>query len=325
MKAKARVDEICEKIKNMEIRGALDIAIAAGSAMKEVVDESEATEMDELILNLKTAAEKLKSARPTAVSLPNAVNYIMYLAKSNKNKIDKNFKDNKISKISKFKIRLSNEIETFIDNQKNSLKKIAEIGSRLIENNDIILTHCNSDTVNEILKAAWDSGKKINVICTETRPRKQGYLTANELSKHGIPTTLIVDSAVHLMLKRLKVDKVLVGADTICTDGDVINKIGTSQVAICAKEMNIQFIVATQSIKFSPESISGILVKIEERDPSEITSELPNVRKINPAFDITDAGYVDVIVTEFGVIPPQAAYSLLKEKFGWKLGNQNES
>jgi len=309
-KEEKRVAEISKKIKTMEIRGALNIAISAASAMKYVVDESKTGSMNELILNLKSAGEKLKSARPTAVSLPNAVNYIIHLAKSGKNND---------------KIRLSCEIQKFIDNQKNSLKKITEIGSHLIEDNDTILTHCNSDTVIEILKRAWDDGKKINVVCTETRPRGQGYLTARELSEHGIPTTMIVDSAVHLMMKKLKVDKVIVGADTICTDGDVINKIGTSQVAICAKEMNIQFIVATQSIKFSPESISGILVKIEERDPSEITKELPDVRKINPAFDITDARYVDVIVTEFGVIPPQAAYGLLKEKFGWKLGSLGES
>jgi ribose 1,5-bisphosphate isomerase len=123
-------------------------------------------------------------------------------------------------------------------------------------------------------------------------------------------------------MKKLKVDKVIVGADTICANGDLINKIGTSQVAICANEMNVKFIAAAESIKFSPESVEGILVKIEERDPSEITTELSNVRKINPAFDVTDAKYVDVIITEFGVIPPQAAYSLLKEKFGWRLEKQ---
>ncbi len=303
-KAEKKVAEISGKIKKMEIRGALDIAIAAASAMKYVAIESETEDMNELILNLNFAGEKLKSSRPTAVSLPNAVNYILYLAEKNK-KSDKK--------------KLADEIQKFIENQENSLKKIAEFGSNMIEDNDTILTHCNSDTVVEILKKAWDSGKKINVVCTETRPRKQGYLTAAALSEYGIPATLIIDSAVHLMMKKLKVDKIIVGADTICANGDLINKIGTSQVAICANEMNVKFIAAAESIKFSPESLEGISVKIEERDPSEITTELSNVRKINPAFDITDAKYVDVIITEFGVIPPQAAYSLLKEKFGWKL------
>lgn len=304
-KIEQMVGEISRKIKTMEIRGALDIAIASASAMKEAALESPDSE---LLSNLKSAGEKLKSARPTAVSLPNSVNYIIHLAEINKND----------------KIKLSAEIEKFIKKQENSLKKIADFGSHLIENNDTILTHCNSDTVVEILKKAWGDGKKFKVVCTETRPRKQGYITARALSQHGIPTTLIIDSAVHLMMKKLKVDKVIVGADTVCSDGDVINKIGTSQIAICAKEMNIQFIVATQSIKFSPESVSGNLITIEERETSEIVdeSELPNVKIINPAFDITDASYVDVIVTEFGVIPPQAAYGLLKEKFGWKLENQ---
>jgi len=306
-KTKQKINEISTKIKTMEIRGALDIAIAAASAMKEVALESPDSE---LISNLNSAGDKLKSARPTAVSLPNAVNYIIHLAKINKNN----------------KIKLSSEIEKFIKNQENSLKKIAEFGSSMIEDNDTILTHCNSDTVVEILKKAHDCGKKINVVCTETRPRKQGYITANALSEYGIPVTLIIDSAVHLIMKKLKVDKVIVGADTVCSDGDVINKIGTSQIALCAKEMNIQFIVATQSIKFSTESVSGTIVKIEERDTTEIAGadELPGVKIMNPAFDITDSGYVDVIVTEFGVIPPQAAYGLLKEKFGWKL-NRDES
>ncbi len=303
------LEQTIEDIKKMRIRGALDIAIAAAKAMHLVV-KKDAKDTQELIKKLRSAGERLKSSRPSAVSLPNAVNYIFYIAEKNKE-----------LEIEKFREKISSEIQRFVEKQERALKKIAEIGSNLIQSGDIILTHCNSDTVNMILEKAWRDGKGIEVICTETRPRYQGIITVKELSSSGIPTTLIVDSAVHLIMRKLKVNKVLVGADTICANGDLINKIGTSQIALCAKELDIDFIVAAESIKFSPESVMGSVVEIEERDPSEVikAEKLKDVRVLNPVFDITDARYISMIITEYGVIPPEAAYHLLKEKFGWEL------
>jgi len=136
---------------------------------------------------------------------------------------------------------------------------------------------------------------------------------------------MIVDSAAHLMMKKLGVDKVFVGADTICANGDLLNKIGTSQVALCARELNIDFIVAAESIKFSPQSLLGSIVPIEERDPSEVLEKgvIKKLRIRNPAFDITDVSYISMMVTEYGVIPPQAVYNILREKFGWELMKQH--
>ena len=303
------VDKIHDDIKSMRVRGALDIAIAASKTLKKVAT-SDAKNTPQLLQKLKRAGKKLKSARPTAISLPNAVNYILYLADKNGH-----------LELNEFRRKLLECIDRFIDEQKSALDRIAEIGSNLIEDNDLILTHCNSDTVDMLIKRAWDAGKKIEVVCTETRPRYQGHLTAKELSNHGIPTSLIVDSAAHLMMKELKIDKVIVGADTIYASGDMINKIGTSQIAICARELDIDFIVASESIKFSPQSLLGSRVEMEERDPSEVikSGKLPGVRVLNPAFDITNADYIDIFVTEFGVIPPEAVYHLLREKFGWEL------
>ena len=328
-----KLNETAKKIKKMEIRGALDIAIAAAESLLHVVnsDADDIKNTGDLISTLKICGEKLKSARPSAVSLPNAVNYIIYLADDlagnlTDDPVDKNMNlENSgiiITECGEFREKLSVKIRDFIGQQKKAIDTIAEIGARLIEDGDVILTHCNSDTVVGVLKAAWDCGKKIEVVCTETRPRKQGYLTARELSEHGIPTTLIVDSAAHLAMKKLDVDKLTVGADTICADGDLINKIGTSQIAICAHEMNIPLLVATESIKFSPETVMGAVVQIEERNPDEVIDpkKLKNVRVMNPAFDVTDSRYIDVIITEYGVMPPQAAYNILREKFGWKLG-----
>ncbi len=303
------VNQTFRKIRSMEIRGALDIAIVSAKSLLGVVN-SGANNTDRLIAKLNSSGKKLKSARPTAVSLPNSVDYILNLANKNRN-----------LELDEFRGELSLEIKKFIKEQDNAIEKIAEIGSRLIGEDDIILTHCESDTVIAVLKQAWDDGKKVEVICTETRPRYQGYITVRELSRYGIPTTLIIDSAVHYAMKKLNVDKVFVGADAISVSGDLINKIGTSQIALCAKELDIDFIVATESIKFSPESITGRVIEIEERNPSEIigSRKFRDVRILNPAFDVTDSKYIDMIVTEYGVIPPQAVYNILKEKFGWEI------
>ncbi|MFH1403003.1 MAG: ribose 1,5-bisphosphate isomerase [Candidatus Altiarchaeota archaeon] len=295
------VDETARKISSMEVRGALDIAIAALKALETVVDGGGR------LKELEAAGEKLKKARPTAVSLPNAVNYVIYLAKKHEPDDGKAFKS-----------AMTREIHDFIIRQENSLEKIAEIGSKLIEEGDVLMTHCNSDTVAHIFKRAWRDGKKFRVIATETRPRYQGYITSRDLASAGIPVTLIVDSAVYHTIKKLDVDKVFVGADTVYANGDVVNKIGTMQVALCAKSEGKDFIVATESIKFSPESIMGGVSVIEERDPKEV-AEIEGVRVFNPAFDVTPKEYVNMIITEYGIIPPEAAYSLLKERFGWSL------
>jgi len=302
------VDKTAKDIKDMRIRGALDIAIAAAKAMKKEVGEGKITPA--VIAGLKRSGKKLKAARPSAVSLPNAVDYILYLAEKNRNLERREF-----GRV------MSEEIQKFINEQKKSLNRIAEIGANLIDKKDIILTHCNSDTVTALLERAWKEGKKIEVICTETRPRFQGHLTARALVKAGIPVTLVVDSAARLMMRELKVDKVFVGGDTVCANGDLINKIGTSQIALAAKELGIDFIAAVESIKFSPQSVGGEMAEIEYRDSGEVIKpgKIRGIKVLNPAFDITPAEMIDMLITEEGIIPPQGAYHLLREKFGWEL------
>jgi len=303
------VDRIVNDIRNMKVRGALNIAIVATKTMKEVI-ESGYGNTEEIILKLKDAGEKLRSSRPTAVSLPNSIDYVLYLAEKRKN-----------LKPDIFKKELIGEIDKFIKNMENALERIAEIGSKIVNNNDVILTHCNSDTVIAILRKAWKKGRRFSVIVTETRPRLQGHITVKKLLDDGIPVTLIVDSAVCLTMYTKKVDKVLVGADAVCVNGDIVNKIGTSQIALCAKENGVKFIVAVESIKFSPQSMMGGAIEIEERSPSEVIDrgKLKGVKIYNPAFDITDADKIDMIITEFGIMPPEAVYQVVREKFSWEF------
>jgi ribose 1,5-bisphosphate isomerase len=182
------------------------------------------------------------------------------------------------------------------------------------------MTHCNSSAALEIIKAAHNQGKEIKVYATETRPLYQGHITAQILSKEGIDVSLICDNAIRLFIG--KVDKIVVGADAIAANGALINKIGTSLVALAAKEATIPFFVGAETIKFSPETIVGELIEIEERPYTEVISpdvlaNIGNVKVRNPAFDITPPAYIDMIVTEKGVIPPQGAVQILEENYGW--------
>jgi ribose 1,5-bisphosphate isomerase len=203
--------------------------------------------------------------------------------------------------------------------------EIGKIGVRRIKHGSTILTHCNSSAALSVIKEAHRAGKDIDVFATESRPRLQGHLTVRELREEGIPVTLIVDSAVRYFMR--EIDYVIVGADAITVNGALINKIGTSQIALAANEFRVPFMVAAETYKFSPKTLAGETVVIEERSAGEVAhDELISigVRVRNPAFDITPRRYIDLIITEIGAIPPEMAYLVIKERFGFKLPTEEE-
>jgi ribose 1,5-bisphosphate isomerase len=207
----------------------------------------------------------------------------------------------------------------FIVNSLSAIERIGEIGAKRIMDGERILTHCNSTAVVAILKTAWSQGKKFEVTVTETRPRFQGRITAKELGSVGIPVTMILDDAARYFLN--EIDKVVVGADAVAANGALVNKIGTSLIALAAHEARTRVFVAAETFKFSPETMIGELIEIEERESSEVISptdlsQMPNTVVQNPAFDITPPEYIDLIITEKGIIPPQAAVLMLQEQFG---------
>lgn len=302
------VSETHDKIKSMEIRGALNIAIAAAESLAVVAAEASGNNQA-VQTAINEAGEKLRLARPTAVSLPNTIDYVQYLAKQNLDQDERPYRG-----------QLIKSIASFISEQKSTLPQISEIGARLIEDGDTVLTHCNSQTAIDIIIKAHQNGTQLKAFCTETRPRHQGYLTAGQLKEAGVDVTLTIDSAVNLSLKEHEIDKVFVGADAVLVTGDLINKIGTSQVSLAAKAQGVDFYVGAESIKFSPQSVAGQVIPIEERDRAEVTDQLPpEINIYNPSFDVTDHRNITAIITEVGVIPPQAAYTILKEKYGWEL------
>jgi ribose 1,5-bisphosphate isomerase len=306
-----QLKETAQKIKTMEIRGAGRIARAAAGELCDYADRIKTGTLEGFNKKMKYAAGLLASTRPTAVSLPNAVRAVMRYKGETVDEAKSNIK------------KLADE---FIAGSENAVKKIGEIGARRVRDGDTIMTHCNSAAAISIFSAAHAQGKAINIIATESRPRMQGYITIKQLDAIGIKTTLIVDSAVRYFMK--DVDLVVIGADAVTVNGSVINKIGTSQLALAAHEARKNVIIAAETYKFSPRTILGELVEIEERDSSEVISreklgEFTNVYVKNPAFDVTPREYIDLICTEVGAIPPEMAYIIIREYLGWEIGEMN--
>jgi ribose 1,5-bisphosphate isomerase len=258
---------------------------------------------------MKAAAQTLIATRPTAVSLPNAVHLVM--AGLDDAPTTGEAREGVIERASRF-----------VESSREAVGKIARIGARHIRDGDVILTHCNSEAALSCIIEAHREGKNIEVFATEVRPRNQGLVTIRTLNAAGIRTNFIVDSAVRSFIN--DVDLVIVGADAVTVNGAVVNKIGTSQVAHSAHEARVNVLVAAETYKFAPRTVIGELINIEERPgsevlPDEIARTLSNVTVRNPAFDVTPAEYIDLIVTEEGAIPPQMAYVIIREYLGWGI------
>lgn len=298
-----RFTRTADDIRTMRTRGAGRIARTAARAIKDLASSYKGDDLNEFRSYLDKGAKHLLGTRPTAISLKNSLRLTLGKAKGD------SVKDLKES--------ISEEADDFIEHSRKAVDLIGKYGSNLIHHKDALLTHCNSAASTSVLVQAHEQGKKIRVFATETRPWNQGHITVTQLAKEGIDVTLIVDSAVRFIIKDEDIKAVLVGADTIHSDGSAVNKIGTSQIALIANESNIPFYVCAETYKFSPDSLKGALVEIEERDASEIadTDDFPNVSFRNPVFDITPARYITAIITETGIISPHAAYDIIEEIF----------
>ena len=278
------VDEVVYAIKEMVIRGAPAIGVAAAYGM--VLGKN----------NLTDTYNKLKKSRPTAYDLFYAIDYML----DNMNK-----GENAIDLADKYMI------ETI-----NRCKKIGENGEKLIKDGMKILTHCNAGALATVdygtalapIRLANKNFKKIFVFADETRPRCQGQLTSWELKNENIDHCLIVDNAAGYYMKNGEVDIVITGADRIAKNYDFANKIGTYEKAVLAKENGIPFYVAAPLSTFDNNISSGDEIIIEERNLSELykineKNIMPLwVKTKNPAFDVTPKKYVTGFITEKGII-----------------------
>ncbi|AFH42128.1 S-methyl-5-thioribose-1-phosphate isomerase [Fervidicoccus fontis] len=296
---------VAEAIKRLEIRGAPAIGVTTALAVAMVAYNSP-NNKDEMMKNIEKAVEILSHTRPTAYNLFWALNIMKKTFYESIDLSPQEIKEKLLSKALKIQI----------EDIKNNLK-MGEIGEKLIQDGDTILTHCNTGslataghgTALGVIKTAWKNGKKIKVIATETRPLLQGArLTAWELKKEGIPFKLITDNMVGIVMMKEMVHKVFVGADRILRTGHVINKIGTYGIAVLASYHKIPFYAVAPTSTFdlttSPEDVI-----IENRDESEVTTVLNKLRiapegtsAYNFAFDMTPPELVSGIVTEKGIV-----------------------
>jgi len=300
-----RVHDVAAEIASMETRGAAAIADEAAVALRTQAVESDAESAPELLAELRAVARLLLETRPTAVSLPNACRYVLRRTSGDTAAA---VRSAAVESVEEFRARLE-----------TAQRDLGQVGANRLRDGDTIMTHCHSTDVLACVEAAVEDGKQFDAVVKETRPRKQGHITARELRDLGVDVTLVVDSAARRYMDT--VDHVLVGADAIAADGSVVNKIGTSGLAVVARERGTPIVVAAQTLKLDPATMTGNAVEIEMREESEMIDEdertaIGEITVENPAFDVTPPRYLDAIVTERGQFPPESIVTLMRELFG---------
>jgi methylthioribose-1-phosphate isomerase len=302
--------QVATVIRDMIVRGAPAIGVSAAMGMAIGIDRSTATSLPELTAEVAIIAQTLAETRPTAVNLFWGIDEIRNLYNSLAAK-------NTPIPIPTIKAAVVARARRMYDEDIAACRQMGAHGASLLPQQGTVLTHCNAGalatcgygTALGVIRAAIEAGHQIDVFADETRPFLQGArLTAWELMKDNIPTTVLCDNmAAHLMSKG-RIQAVIVGADRIAANGDTANKIGTYGVSILAKEHGIPFYVAAPWSTIDMATAHGDLIPIEQRAAREVTHSNgkqmtpDNVAIENPAFDVTPARYITAIITERGIL-----------------------
>lgn len=309
-----RCSEVAAAIRDMVIRGAPAIGVAAGYGLALTAIHSTAVESGELVNELNSASIELGKSRPTAVNLFGAIGRINRLVEG-AGDID----------LETLKELVLVEAQKIADEDIQMNLRIARNGQQFIPDPANVIHHCNTGalatagigTALGVIRAAHESGKKIHVYVDETRPRLQGArLTSWELKQLGIPHTVIVDGASGYFMQKTRIDACLVGCDRIASNGDVANKIGTYNLALAASAHGVPFYSVGPMTTIDLTIASGEEIPIEERSAREITHigdiqiTPDDIIVANPAFDITPAKYITAIITDRGVATPPYQKSL---------------
>jgi methylthioribose-1-phosphate isomerase len=305
--------DVANAIKKLVVRGAPAIGVTAAFGLALAAINSKTTNLKIFFKELAKAYEIIRSTRPTAVNLQWALDRIMQKITS-------------LTDISLIKKVILEEAILMAKEDIATNKAMGLKGANLFADGETIMTHCNAGslatvgygTALGVIRAVKESGKKISVIATETRPVMQGSrLTAFELKHENIDVTLIPDTAVGHIMARGIVKHVVVGADRILRTGHVFNKIGTYQLAVLAKRHNIPFYVVAPSSTFDLKNNPNDIV-IEERSKTEVIRigkkilAPKNIGVINPAFDMTPPQLITKIITEKGIVSPPYKKSIKK-------------
>jgi len=295
--------DVVRAIKEMKVRGAPAIGVAAAYGIALGASDIETDNKDEFLTELAQVMQTFAASRPTAVNLFQAIRRMQKAAGGDG--------------VAEIKKSLINEAKRIHQEEVTATKQLSQLGAELIKDGFSVLTHCNAGplatagygTALGVIKAAKEQGKKLSAFATETRPLLQGArLTTWELIQEGIPVTLITDSMAGYFMKRGEIDCVIVGADRIAANGYTANKIGTYTLAVLADAHGIPFYVAAPTTTIDLSLTSGYQIPIEERSPEEVTHirGVPiapkGIRAANPAFDVTPNNYITAIITEKGIV-----------------------
>jgi methylthioribose-1-phosphate isomerase len=310
------VNDVAKAIRNMIIRGAPAIGVCAAMGLALGAKRSKATGTKQFTTEFQRNCELLAATRPTAVNLFWAIE-----------RMKQAFAQGALGgeSVEQLQARLRTEADLIHDEDVANCRTIGRHGAELVPADARILTHCNAGalatagygTALGVIRGAVEAGRKVRVLADETRPFLQGArLTAWELVKDGIDTTVITDNMAGAIMRAGDIDLVVVGADRIAANGDTANKIGTYTVAVLAKEHGIPFYVAAPWSTIDLSTKDGSAIPIEERNPREVTHvgatqlapEGAHIR--NPSFDVTPAKYVTAFITERGVYRPPFSETL---------------
>jgi methylthioribose-1-phosphate isomerase len=319
---------LADAIRHLVVRGAPAIGIAGGYGVAIASHHEKAKDLQELKTKLKQAIDVLSKTRPTAVNL-------FWALKRMENIID----DRNIRSIDRLREEITNEAIS-IDNEEYKLGvKLGEIGSEIIPDKCIALTHCNAGglatsgmgSALSVFYYAREKGKDVKVFVDETRPLLQGgRLTTYELMKWGIKCELICDNMAGLVMKTKGVNMVLTGCDRVASNGDTANKIGTYSLSVLAKYHNIPMYIGCPLSTIDFDLESGEEIPIEERNQEEVTNFRSeriapfNTAVYNPAFDVTPAKNITGFITEEGIITPPFKENLAKLKKIWENRKQQK-
>ena len=298
--------EVVRAIREMRVRGAPAIGVTAAYVMALAAGSFEAAERESALAGLREAARELAASRPTAVNLRWAVDRMMRAAEDTEHGVD-------------LATSLLAEAQKLHRETLESDLRLSEYGASLIPPGSSVLTHCNTGalatggygTALGVIRRAWEESRVNQVMATETRPWLQGArLTIWELTRLGIPVTLVVDSAAGYLMDRGRVQCVITGADRIAANGDTANKIGTLSLAVLAHQYGIPFYVAAPISTIDLSIASGDDIPIEERPESEVTgygttpTAPADTPAWNPAFDVTHHRFIEAIITDGGIARP---------------------
>jgi methylthioribose-1-phosphate isomerase len=299
--------EVCDAIRTLAVRGAPAIGICGAMGLTAALSAHASVPRNEFLERARQVADEISGTRPTAVNLAWAVERVMTRARETE------------GDSGAIVAAMRDEATNILEEDREMCRKIGAAGAEVLPDGARVLTHCNAGalatgglgTALAPIYVASARGRSVSVLATETRPLLQGSrLTAWELTRAGIPVTLITDSAAASRMRSGEVDLCIVGADRVVANGDVANKVGTYALAVLARHHGIPFYVAMPSSTIDPSLASGEDIAIEERDPDEVAmfggrQLTPAMARIgNAAFDVTPAGLVTAFITDQGIVSP---------------------